>query len=249
MANSGGSGRAPLRRLATLLMGVLLLSAVATAETRLAPHTAEYRIKINVLSGKLLTELKTDGDGYIATHVVKPTGMSKILANGTIIESSSFLPAAGGLRPNKYSSENSMSRDEAKVEIQFDWEAGEARGTVNNEAVSSTLDALAHDRISIQYELMHDLLNAEPSKQYTLFDVDRLKTIEVRNIGRKTVKVGAGQFEAVGIQHQKENSKRVTTLWCAEELGYLPVIIEQHRLGKLRMRATLDSYNPTGPDS
>jgi hypothetical protein len=29
-----------------------------------------------------------------------------------------------------------------------------------------------------------------------------------------------------------------------EELGYLPVIIEQHRDGKLRVRAVLTSYEP-----
>ncbi|MDH3275984.1 MAG: DUF3108 domain-containing protein [Gammaproteobacteria bacterium] len=245
MANSGDSSSTPLRRFAALLTGVLLLSAIAGAETPLVPHTAEYRIKINVLGGQLRTELKSDGDAYIATHIVKPTGMSRILANGAITESSSFLTAADGIRPDKYWSVDSLSRDKSRVEIHFDWDSGEARGTVNEQAVLSTMDALAHDRISIQYELMHDLLNGEPSKQYTLFDVDKLKTINVRNIGRKTVKVRAGQFEAVGIQHQAENSKRVTTLWCVEELGYLPVIIEQHRLGKLRMRATLASYTPT----
>jgi hypothetical protein len=226
-------------------MGVLLLPAIAGAETPLVAHTAEYRIKISLLGGKLRTELKTDGDAYIATHIVKPTGMSRILANGVITESSSFLTAADGIRPDKYWSVDSLSRDKSRVEIQFDWDSGEARGTVDEQAVLSTMDAIADDRISIQYELMHDLLNGEPSKQYTLFDVDKLKTINVRNIGRKTVKVRAGQFEAVGIQHQAENSKRVTTLWCVEELGYLPVIIEQHRLGKLRMRATLESYTPT----
>ena len=245
MANSGDSSSTPLRRFAALLMGVLLLSAFAGAETPLVPHTAEYRIRINVLGGKLRTELKSDGDAYIATHIVKPTGISRILANGAIIESSSFSTAADGIRPDKYWSVNSLSRDKSRVEIEFDWDAGEARGTVNEQAVSSTIDALAHDRISIQYELMYDLLNGEPNKQYTLFDVDGLKTINVRIIGRKTVKVRAGQFEAVGIEHQAENSKRVTTLWCVEELGYLPVIIEQHRLGKLRMRATLESYTPT----
>jgi len=245
MANSGDVSSTPLRRFAALLMGVLLLSAIAGAETPLVPHTAEYRIKINVLGGKLRTELKSDGDAYIATHIVKPTGISRILANGAITESSSFSTAADGIRPDKYWSVNSLSRDKPRVEIEFDWDAGEARGTVNEQAVSSTIDALAHDRISIQYELMYDLLNGEPNKQYTLFDVDGLKTINVRNIGRKTVKVRAGQFEAVGIEHQAENSKRVTTLWCVEELGYLPVIIEQHRLDKLRMRATLVSYNPT----
>jgi len=245
MAFSGDDARcAPLQRLAALLMGVLLLPTVAGAETPLVPHTAEYRIKINVVGGTLRTELRADGNAYTATHVVKPSGMSRILASGDITESSRFSLAADGLHPDNYSSVDSLSRDKSRVEIQFDWDTGEARGTVNNEAVSLTMDAIAHDRISIQYELMHDLLNGEVSTQYTLFDIDRLKTLNVRNIGRKSVKVRAGTFEAVGIQHQTENSKRVTTLWCVEELGYLPVIIEQHRLGKLRMRATLESYNP-----
>ena len=54
--------------------------------------------------------------------------------------------------------------------------------------------------------------------------------------------LAAGEFNAVGIQHQAENSSRVTTLWCVKELGYLPVVIEQHRKGKLRMRAELSKY-------
>ena len=39
--------------------------------------------------------------------------------------------------------------------------------------------------------------------------------------------------------------------WCGnpvmlfEELGYLPVIIEQHRKGKLQVRAVLTRYEPT----
>ena len=55
----------------------------------------------------------------------------------------------------------------------------------------------------------------------------------------------AGEFDVIGIRHQAEGSKRATTLWCAAELGYLPVVIEQHRKGKLRVRATLTDYTPT----
>ena len=51
-------------------------------------------------------------------------------------------------------------------------------------------------------------------------------------------------FRAVGIQHQAENSSRITTLWCVEELGYLPAVIERHRKGKLQMRALLKTYSP-----
>ena len=89
---------------------------------------------------------------------------------------------------------------------------------------------------------MHDLLNGGPDERYVLFDIDEFKTLIVRNVGERTVSTPAGNFQAVGIQHQAENSSRITTLWCVEELGYLPVLIEQHRKGKLRMRAELSNY-------
>ena len=106
------------------------------------------------------------------------------------------------------------------------------------------LDGIAHDNVSIQYELMHDLLNGGPSDTYVLFDVDKMRIANVRNVGAREIKTKAGSYEVVGIQHQKEGSSRVTTLWCAAALDYLPVVIEQHRKGKLNFRATLTRYNP-----
>ena len=64
----------------------------------------------------------------------------------------------------------------------------------------------------------------------------------ISNIGRREVKVPHGTYNAVGIQHRKEGSDRITTLWCAEELDYLPVLIEQHRDGKRALRAELRKY-------
>ena len=119
-----------------------------------------------------------------------------------------------------------------------------ARGTVGNDDVVLQLDGLAHDAVSIQYQLMHDLINDAPSASYVLFDVEKMRVANVRNVGSKTVKTKAGSFEVVGIEHQKEGSSRTTTLWCAPELDYLPVIIEQHRKGKLNFRASLTSYSP-----
>jgi hypothetical protein len=148
--------------------------------------------------------------------------------------------------PFAYRSNDSISSDKESSEIQFDWDSRKASGTVNGQAYQSDLDALSHDRVSIQYALMHDLLNDTPNNSYRLFEVDKRKTLNVRSIGARQVKVPAGTFSAVGIQHQAENSSRVTTLWCVEELDYLPVIIEQHRNGKLRVRATLRRYSPSG---
>lgn len=227
------------------LVAIGLFAAPAYAASELKPHTAEYKVKISVVSGRLSTELKATDAGYAARHVIVPTGMSRLLARGAISEVSEFANGPDGVYPIAYQSDDTLSRDKTRADIRFDWATNEASGTVNDEEVLSELEGLSHDRVSIQYELMHDLLNGGASEQYRMFDVDKLRTINVRSIGTRKIKVPAGTFEAIGIQHQAENSSRVTTLWCVEDLGYLPVVIEQHRKGKLRVRATLRKYSPS----
>ncbi len=231
------------------ILAVIALAALnvsAAAQTALAPHQAEYRVRISVLGGRLDTQLAATDDGYIATHTIQATGMSRMLASGQIEEKAYFARMPDGVRPVTFETSDTLTRDKTRASVQFDWESRQATGTVNDETFHAAMDDLAFDRVSIQYELMSDLLNDKPASEYVLFDIDELKTVQVRNIGRKTVSVPAGEYEAIGVQHQVVGSKRVTTMWCAAELDFLPVIIEQHRKGKLRMRAELSRYAPLG---
>lgn len=227
------------------LVAFALLTEPVQAAGKLTPHTAEYNVKISVVSGRLRTELKETETGYSAEHVIAPTGLSRLVAHGAISEVSEFSAGPDGLYPMAYRSDDTLSKDKLQANIRFDWSSNQASGIVNGVDVVTTLEGLSHDRISIQYELMHDLLNDGPSSRYRMYEVDKQKVLNIRTVGTRQVKVPAGHFEAIGIQHQAENSSRVTTLWCVEELDYLPVIIEQHRKGKLRVRATLRNYSPT----
>jgi hypothetical protein len=130
------------------------------------------------------------------------------------------------------------------MNFQFDWDQSRVTGTINDEEHVIELEGLVHDRVSIQYELMLDLLNKEPSTNYILLNEDELRPIFVTNIGEKDIKVPYGTFRAVGIQHSNKEKSRVTVLWCVEELGYLPVLIEQYNDGKRRVRAELKHYTP-----
>jgi len=234
-----------LNQYLTILPLLVLSAAPLQAESLLTPHKATYKVKISVLGGQLDTELRQTATGYSATHTIKPTGISRMFSRGSIVETSQFDSASDGVRPREYVSNDTLSREKEDVTIHFDWDTGEARGTVNGSEVVSVIDGLAHDRVSIQYEVMHDLISGHTSARYTMFEIDRLRPVNVQIIGEKTVKVPAGKFQVIGVQHQAEGSKRVTTLWCAEQLGYLPVVIEQHRKGKLKVRATLEDYTPT----
>ena len=230
-------------RLITALVVVLLAGQVA-AETELTPHTAQYKVKISVVSGQLNTELRKTADGYVAHHVIKPTGLAKLITGGTMDVTSTFSSEVGGVKPIRFQSVDTIRKD-PDVDLTFDWSTNEVSGTVGEENVLLQLEGIAHDNVSIQYELMHDLLNGAPDEQYVLFDVDKMRVANVSMAGEKQIKTKAGTFTAIGVQHQKEGSSRITTLWCVEELDYLPVVIEQRRKGKLKFRATLVKYTPS----
>lgn len=232
--------------LTAVVMLAVSLGTTARAETAFTPHAAEYNVKISVLRGRLSTRLEDTGEGYTAHHVIKPTGLARLVARGTIDEYSEFEYTAGDIRPYVYRSHDEITKKKTRADLRFDWDNFEAIGTVNGEDFSFLMGELAHDRVSIQYQLMRDLMSDRASETYRLFNIDEMRTLNITRIGEKQVSVGAGQFTAIGIRHQAEGSSRVTTLWCVQELGYLPVVIERHRKGKLQMRATLDEYTPLG---
>ena len=222
----------------------------AEAGALLTPHSAEYKVKISVLSGRLETELRRTDSGYVATHRIEPTGLANALVRGEIFAESAFAAGDDGLRPTHYVARDEISKDKLSADIRFDWEAGRMHGsyrTKDDDApvdVDDPLDALIFDGVSIQYELMHDLMTAGAAAEYVLYDVDELKRLTITNIGTRRVRTPAGEYDAIGIRHQAENSSRQTTLWCVAELDYLPVVIERHRKGKLQMRAQLRRYEP-----
>jgi Protein of unknown function (DUF3108) len=239
-------------RRATATMLLLWLNPVLAEpanEIGLVPHVAEYKVKISVLSGVLRTQVFEVGDAFIARSEISPTGFASVLKNGSIIEQSEFVEAGNGVRPRHYESVDTLSKDETTMQFSFDWDAHSVVGSINKKDFIFDVSGMVHDRVSIQYQLMQNLQNGRAAEQYSLLDGDELKLLTVTNIGTKEIKVPFGRFTAVGIQHQAENSSRVSTLWCVQELGYLPIIIEQHRDGKLRVRAVLTSYRPLNDDT
>ena len=233
--------------------------ATGTAETAtgnaLTPHRAEYRVKISVLSGRLNTELRRAGDRYVATHLIKPTGLASAFAGGDILAESEFRTTDDAIIPLRYTGNDEISSDKLRVDIAFDWDARRATGQFQTDedptpvAVDTPLEELVHDPVSIQYELMADLARHGSTDgstaEYVLFEHDRVRTVEISQVGTQRIETRAGTFDAIGIRHQARNSSRATTLWIAAELGYLPVMIERHRKGKLQMRAKLTKYEPT----
>lgn len=234
---------------ALALLGIACLgwSQLSLAGDTIVPHTARYKIKISIASGTLHTVVRESDDGFVANSIIKPTGLARIIARGSIEENSRFVVTDEGVMPMIYSSSDTLSSDEKDMDFVFNRDENRVSGNVNDELYEYPLDVEVHDRVSIQYQLMHNLLTGTPDADYALLDGDELKMLQISKMETKRIKVPFGTFDAVGIRHQAVNSKRVTTLWCAEELGYLPVMIEQHRKGKRGVHAVLVDYEPGMP--
>ncbi len=233
-----------MRRVAVLLALLLMAGAAnsSAADKTLTPHRATYKVKISVLSGEMQSRLDLAGDEYAVSSTIKPRGLARLITRGSIQENSTFRIEDEHVRPTSYSSSDSLSKGGGDVRMSFDWEGLEVFREVDGVASRAKLDSVVVDRATLQYALMFDLLNRHIQREYVLIESDEVKKLAVTIKSEKTVKVPYGEYDVIGVSHRAEASTRETTLWCAPSLGYLPVIIEQYRDGKIQGTIVLTEY-------
>lgn len=214
----------------------------AWAEITLVPHHAIYKVKIRVLGGEMRSGLEISGPDYRVASEVSPKGIARLITRGTIRENSHFSIVNGHVRPTLYSSSDTLSKNGHEIQMTFNWDANVAVGDRDGLPYEASLEDNVIDRASLQYTLMYDLSNNQLQAEYILIEADGLKRLAVTTKGRKSVDVPYGQYNVIGISHRAESSSRETTLWCAPTLGYLPVVIEQHRNGKMLGKIVLVDY-------
>lgn len=227
----------------SIVMSLMFGAGTASvADVALVPHHTVYDIEISVLGGRLETKLQFDGNLFTAESNIRPTGLASIFKHGNINEWSQFDVQENAIRSLDYRSDDSLASKEKHITLEFNWLENRVGGLINGSTYEAELEEQLVDRSTLQYALMYDLLNDRLRSEYVLQDGEKRKVLTVSNRGKRVIKVPFGTFEAVGIQHKAGNSRRETTLWCAEALGYLPIVIEQHRKGKLRGRVVLKKF-------
>lgn len=246
MANELRRSHRTRRTVLSVSIALLLLFAGTTtakmSENELIPHRATYKVKISVLSGEMLSRLDLVNGEYAVSSTINPKGLARLVASGSIQESSKFEIENGHVRPTNYDSSDSLSKNGGDVKMSFDWNANEITREVDKATSRSKLEPGAVDRASLQYALMFDLLNDRLRQEYVLLESDEDKKLVVTIKSKKSVTVPHGTYDVIGVTHSAASSSRETTLWCAPSLGFLPIVIEQFRDGKIRGRIVLTDY-------
>ena len=83
-----------------------------------------------------------------------PIGLARLVASGTLSQTSTFEVQGAGLRPLNYRFDDGTRRTGRDVSLDFDWRAGRVRGTAEDEPVDLPAPSGLQDAASIQALVM-----------------------------------------------------------------------------------------------
>ena len=224
-----------------LLLFLLLPPLAATAELP-SRFTAIYDVKKGPITiGETRRTLMPDGASrFIFESVTRPTGVSRLLRSGQVVERSLWTWQGRHLRPLEYTWFSVGGEKPRALHLQFDWSQRKLTNTVNGEPWQMPLtDDLTVDKLLFQLRLMHDLPSTQRWLRYPVADGGKLKAYNLEILGTETIRIPSGTYKTLRVR--RVNGALQTTFWCAEKLGYLPVRIERRRADGSTINAVLRS--------
>lgn len=230
----------------TLTLCTLLTHTTTWADKLPIPEnfTAEYTLKSGILTvGKSRRTLSSQKNGqYVFESYTWPAGMLSIFYKGDITERSLWKYQNKIAIPIEYSFVDTNEKSKRDIKLAFDWQNKKVTNTINKKPWKMKIKDGTQDKLLYQISIMLDLENNPHTRklQYTVADGGKLKFYDAPVENKVTIKTPAGKFEAVKIS--RDDGKRVTTLWCAPSLYYLPIRIEHYKKGGTKINAYLTHY-------
>jgi hypothetical protein len=227
------------RALLWLAAAALALSAhpgSASTETQApAPFTAKFAIEWKgITAGFSTLELtRNSSDTYTYRSRNLARGIFRLVFPDAISQESTLAIVKGDVRPLSYHADDGERDSDKAVTLQFDWQARRVTGVAEKKPVDLALESGTQDSLSVQIELMQELAAARLPKSFWLIDDDAIKEYTYTREGTTTLDTPLGKLEAVIYRSERPGSDRVTRLWLAPSLGYLPVRAERSRAGKI----------------
>ena len=206
---------------------LLLATTVAQAEAqRPTPYDAVYDISKGVFRlGTMARRLDIGvGGEYVFESTMETRGLVALFSKDRVVETSRGKLDGLQFIPERY--EYIRTGGERDYSLYFDYESGIVRRDDRASAWSADMPVNLLDKLVYQAQLMLDLVDAPTSLNYNIADKSKLKTYVIENLGDEQVDTRAGRFATIKLERSKADSKRRTTVWCARDLGWLPVKVE-----------------------
>lgn len=239
-----------MRAAVTLALAMLLNGSPAaadSAEVRLSPYVADYKVKYGNLSvGTSRTELSRSKvpDLWSLETQLRASGLGKLVAAGDLLQHSSFQFDATGPRPLRYRFDDGTKSVERDVTLQFDWRAGRVTGVSEKEPVDVVIEPGLQDSASSQAFVQWRLQGGAEPGVVAMIEKDKVKYYRYTLLRRERLKTAIGVLDTVVYRSARDGSSRENLFWYAPELGYVIVQAEQRRDGKRQFQTYISAYRP-----
>jgi Protein of unknown function (DUF3108) len=237
-----------------LLAALITSSAIANDSLSVKPFSGNYSVVFRgIHAGNIDFVLRraTNNDPkveascecYVYESLAHPTGLARLLIHHTVRESSTFKVDNGEIKPIYYEFDDGSSDTSNDTRLDFDWKSNRARGIHEDHPIELPLSAGVQDRMSAQVITIKSLLAGSLTETMTFIDRDELKVYSYKQVRTEQLKTAIGEFNTVVIESSRPESDRVSRLWYAPSLGYIPVRGEQQRKGKVETVFEIQSLN------
>ncbi|MCX4189303.1 DUF3108 domain-containing protein [Methylophaga sp. OBS3] len=226
-----------------LLTGLfLLLLATRLYAEPLPDFHANYQVELNgIQAGELKQTLTTDEAGqrkFVSKTQAK--GIFAFIKPDIIEETSLWVYHQDKIRPMFYRYSRDGGKKDKTLTMDFYWNKLKVHIDDREQPWDLKLKRNTLDKLVYQLQVMHDLENNRDKLTYTIADGGKLKKYEIIRLGEEIIDTPLGKIAAVKLTRERDaDSDRKTTLWCAPELGYLPVKLEHIEKDDSRFTAYL----------
>jgi len=230
----------------TALVFFLLISVFASAEDELPPlFSAEYSLhsmgtRIALMQRRFT---KLENGNYLYYSETHTKGLLALIRKDSIIEQSTWLFEQAQFRPLHYSYAHTGDKKNRQVRIDFDWATSLISTSVNDSNWQMPMQPDIMDKLLYQLAIMVDLGKGKAPIKYTVADGGKIKNYDFDLLGEELINTPLGEFLTVKLERHKPNSKRMTTLWCARDLGYLPIKVENIETDGRKTTAIIESLS------
>jgi hypothetical protein len=225
-----------MRTLLWALVGWLVIGSAAAEAPALQPYVATYHVTYRGLNaGELRMQLAFDPatQRYTFETRAKPSVLARLVVGRDAIERTVVEMTPNGIRPLEWFLEDGKSGEGGDGKLTFDWSRGTVTGKFEGHSVELPTQPGLQDRLSMQLAVNAALAQGRRPDRVVMVNGDRTREYTYENKGTAELETKLGKLSTVIYESTRAGSDRVSKVWHAPSLEYLPVRIEQTRKGKV----------------
>ena len=236
----------PVRAVASLAVTVSVVAAPAALasepSTALQPYTARYQVSYRGLSGGEIESSfhrgAQPGQWQYETRVF-PNLFGRIAVSSQAREVSTMLVTPGGVRPLSFMFNDGSSDRQKDVRLAYDWDAGRVTGTAAGKPIEMELAPGTQDTASVQAAMIQARLAGQKPQSFRIITGGKQREYRYWQEGTQQVMTPFGQVQAEVWANARDGSNRVSKVWHAPSLGFVPVQAIQYRKGNPEVQMKL----------